>query len=134
MTLPEVHDGLSNSGRPVAVTGRFRKRPTEITATRWWANGDHPDDRVGYDETDPLDGTTYKRVEGAVVRFYRHPDVPGERECAHCGHTMHEHGWIDTLEGGHVVCPGDWIVTGIEGERYPVKSRIFEQTYEPVTG
>ena len=27
---------------------------------------------------------------------------------------------------------GDWIVTGINGERYPVKPDIFELTYEPV--
>jgi len=47
---------------------------------------------------------------------------------------MHNHGWIDTLEGGHIVCPGDWIITGIEGERYPCKPGIFEQTYEPVEG
>ena len=44
---------------------------------------------------------------------------------------MHEHGWIDTLEAGHNVCPGDWIITGVKGERYPCKPDIFEQTYEP---
>jgi hypothetical protein len=38
--------------------------------------------------------------------------------------------WIETLEGGHVVSPGDWIVTGIKGERYPCKPDIFEATYE----
>jgi len=39
---------------------------------------------------------------------------------------------IDTLEGVMVASPGDWIVTGVKGERYPVKPDIFEQTYEPV--
>jgi hypothetical protein len=29
------------------------------------------------------------------------------------------------------VCPGDWIITGIKGERYPCKPDIFEATYEP---
>lgn len=43
-------------------------------------------------------------------------------------------GWIDTLEGAHIVSPGDWIVTGVKGERWPVKPDIFEMTYEPVEG
>jgi hypothetical protein len=30
------------------------------------------------------------------------------------------------------VCPGDWIITGVKGERYPVKPDIFAATYEPV--
>ena len=28
--------------------------------------------------------------------------------------------------------PGDWIITGVHGERYPCKPDIFEATYEPV--
>lgn len=43
---------------------------------------------------------------------------------------MHNHGWIDTMEGGHIVCPGDWIITGVKGENYPCKPDIFETTYE----
>ena len=39
-------------------------------------------------------------------------------------------GWIDTLEGGHIVSPGDWIITGVKGEHYPCKPDIFEMTYE----
>lgn len=41
-------------------------------------------------------------------------------------------GWIDTLEGGHQVMPGDWIITGIKGEKYPCKPDIFEATYDLV--
>ena len=40
--------------------------------------------------------------------------------------------WIETLEGGHVVTEGDWIITGVKGEHYPCKPDIFEMTYEPV--
>ena len=40
--------------------------------------------------------------------------------------------FIDTLEGVHIVSDGDWIVTGIKGEKYPVKPDIFEMTYDPV--
>lgn len=39
---------------------------------------------------------------------------------------------ILTLEGQHIVSPGDWIITGIKGEKWPVKPDIFEATYEPV--
>lgn len=37
--------------------------------------------------------------------------------------------WIPTLEGGHVVTPGDWIATGAEGEHWPIKPEIFTKTY-----
>lgn len=40
-------------------------------------------------------------------------------------------GWVKTLEGGHIVTPGDWIITGVKGEHYPCKPDIFEMTYEP---
>jgi hypothetical protein len=113
--------------------GRYRKLPVEIEATQWFKNGDHPEDNVGETLPDPIagEGVTYERLEGAVVRFYRDPDDDGERPCERCGIRMHEHGWIDTLEGGHNVCPGDWIITGVAGERYPCKPAIFAETYEP---
>ncbi len=108
----------------------YRKKPVVIEASQWFKNGDHPDDGVGKDADDGLGGT-YQRIEGAVVRFYRHPSVPGERPCEQCGQTHHLHGWIDTLEQGHRVCPGDWIITGVKGEQYPCKPDIFAATYEP---
>ena len=39
---------------------------------------------------------------------------------------------IETLEGVMHAEPGDWIITGVNGERYPCKPDIFEKTYEPV--
>ena len=39
---------------------------------------------------------------------------------------------ILTLEGILTAEPGDWIITGVKGERYPVKDDIFKMTYEPV--
>ena len=41
---------------------------------------------------------------------------------------------IQTLEGPLQVRPGDWIITGVKGERYPCKPDVFEATYEPVEG
>lgn len=37
--------------------------------------------------------------------------------------------YIDTLEGTMKAEPGDWIITGVNGEQYPVKPEIFEKTY-----
>jgi len=58
------------------------------------------------------------------------PGAHGDHTCSKCGNLIDQHGWIDTLEGGHIVCPGDWIITGVKGERYPCKPDIFEATYE----
>ena len=107
---------------------KYRKLPVVIDATQWFKNGDHP-----FDNCEVLDvweggGIT----EGDVVRHFRRPDVPGDKLCEHCGQIMHVHGWIDTLEGGHIVCPGDWVITGVKGERYPCKPDVFARTYEPV--
>lgn len=41
---------------------------------------------------------------------------------------------IQTLEGMHEVKIGDWIITGVRGERYPIKGDIFEETYTAATG
>ena len=111
---------------------KFRKKPVVIEATQWFKNGDHPLDGVGMEAPDG-NGGVYERMEGLVVRFFRRPDVSDDKWCNSCDlTTMHHHGWIDTREGGHIVCPGDWIITGVKGERYPCKPDIFAATYEPV--
>jgi hypothetical protein len=114
---------------------KYRKKPVVIEATQWFKNGDHPLDDA-FHSGSAADGTEgarqlYER-EGKVVRYFRRPDISGGKVCEQCGKTMHEHGWIDTLEGGHIVCPGDYVITGVKGERYPCKPDIFEQTYEKV--
>ena len=38
---------------------------------------------------------------------------------------------IETLEGTIHASVGDYIITGVRGEKYPCKPDIFEQTYEP---
>lgn len=39
---------------------------------------------------------------------------------------------ITALEGDMVARVGDWIITGVKGERYPCKDDIFRATYEAV--
>lgn len=103
---------------------KFRKKPVVIEATQWFKNGDHPMDCSHLSNGD--------MVEGSVVRYFRHPLHQAFQNCEHCGEVFHDHGWIDTLEGGHIVCPSDWIITGVKGEHYPCKPDIFEMTYEAV--
>ena len=111
---------------------KFRKKPVVIEATQWFKNGDHPADDVRLLDATHGGQSNIIETEGKVVRYFRSPDkaYAGERHCEKCGQIMHVHGWIDTLEGGYIVCPGDWIITGVNGENYPCKPDIFEATYE----
>lgn len=88
--------------------GRYKKRPVIVEAVQWFREGDHP----------------------KVCTNLRGYDV----SCSTCYRFMSVHGTIKTLEGVHTVCPKDWIITGIQGEHYPCKPDIFEQTYEKVEG
>ncbi|NTW95554.1 MAG: hypothetical protein HGB31_02920 [Erysipelotrichaceae bacterium] len=36
---------------------------------------------------------------------------------------------IHTLEGDMIAHKGDWIITGVAGEKYPCKPDIFDKTY-----
>ena len=82
---------------------KYRKKPVVIEATQWRTHGDHP----------------------AVTPHHIYWHI-----CGHCGKGVEQHGWVDTLEGGHKVCPDDYIITGVKGEHYPCKADIFEMTYE----
>lgn len=39
---------------------------------------------------------------------------------------------IKTLEGEMTGNPGDWIITGVNGEQYPCKDDVFQKSYEEV--
>ncbi len=47
-------------------------------------------------------------------------------------HLAERKPYIETLEGKMYVSFGDYVITGIKGEKYPCKPDIFEQTYEEV--
>ena len=80
--------------------GRFIKRPVEIEACQWFKIGDHPE---------------VSEIPDKLKDF-----IPVKE-----GAT----GYIDTLEGGHFVTSGDWIITGVQGECYACKPDIFKETY-----
>ena len=98
---------------------KYRKRVVVVDATQWFVNGDHPED--GY------------KIEGKIVRFFRRPDKPGITKCEKCDKEMIAHGWIEsnnTLVGGYIVCPGDWIITVGKDVYSACKPDIFEKNYE----
>lgn len=82
---------------------RFRKRPVVIEATQWF-----PGVQIAgvVDERPASDGGNGLSPEPAMA-------------------------FIHTLEGTMRVSPGDWVITGVHGERYPCKPDIFAATYEP---
>lgn len=88
---------------------KYRKKPVIIEAEQWFRLGDVPE---------------------ANIRPF--VDFKMGNTCERCGRLYKDHGLCPTLEGNHIVCPGDWIIKGIKGEFYPCKPDIFEKTYEPV--
>jgi hypothetical protein len=95
----------------------------------WWKNGDHPQDYVesqtGMEEGQVVHFSPAERRErgweGDVVRYFRHPAIPGVRDCPFCSYTVHQHGWIDERpHGGVTVCPGDIIETLPDGRHVVV--------------
>ena len=61
--------------------------------------------------------------EESKVKKYRKKPIIVEAYVA----TKEEH--IKTLEGTMKADKGDYVITGIHGERYPCKPVIFKQTY-----
>ena len=88
---------------------KYRKKPVVIEAVQWNKLNDAPDVRMAT----AWDIDTFNLLPRML-------DGEGP------------FGVIETLEGPHIVTPGDWIITGVKGEQYPCKPDIFEATYELV--
>lgn len=87
---------------------KFRKKPVEIEA-RQIKDGDSTRD---------------------IVRWIL--DNGGDVAHASCGGDSQSKVVIETLEGNMEATHGDWVICGVNGEFYPCKPDIFEQTYEEV--
>lgn len=78
-----------------------------------------------------------KPVVVEAVRWYPGVTVDGVEEFDTGDAITEVMGRIKTLEDMittyHYASPGDWIITGVTGERYPCKPDIFEMTYELAT-
>lgn len=87
---------------------KFRKKPVVIEAEQWF-----PERMIEGVLTNTVQ--TITAMDG--VQY-----LPGH------------YGFIKTLEDTdsslHLVLPGDWIITGVKGEKYPCKNDIFVLTYE----
>ncbi len=97
---------------------KYRKRPDATVETQgpWQGHGD----------------TRYLSIVSSYPLITM---GEGRPRCEHCGGAPDTHGWIKTLEGGHIVCRGDWILTSDDGgESWAVKPDRFEKTYELVEG
>ena len=93
---------------------KFRKKPVEIEAVKYFGVGDYAEHPQWLDDA-IADGTIfqsdkYDRKLGKVIEVTN----------------------IKTLEGEYVVSDGDYIIRGIAGELYPCKPDIFDDTYEKV--
>lgn len=99
---------------------KFRKKPVVIEAVQWFPPGDerHDPTMLSHRKGNSVDPPDY-RQKGDIFQF---STIPG----------MGDHIFmIATLEGHLKVSPGDWIITGVQGEKYPCKPDIFEATYDP---
>jgi hypothetical protein len=105
---------------------RYRKRPVVIEAVQLkWENWSEICDfaGVGPREEGKPHGC-YVTEDGQATDLYPgpRPDSPVSRIGLQ----------IPTLEGVMLAVEGDWIIRGVQGELYPCKPDIFDQTYEPV--
>jgi hypothetical protein len=86
---------------------KFRKKPVIIEAEQY---------KPGME-----DGFNCYKITGQFIGYYpKNGGLPRAKRVP----------VICTLEGNHEISEGDWIVTGVKGERYPRKPDIFEMTYE----
>lgn len=83
----------------------FRKRPVVIEAEQYQPG---------------------KHIDGVIMK---QPVIGGK---GHGAIVCPPQPYIETIEGDMAVSPGDWVITGVKGERYPCKPDIFEATYEQV--
>ena len=90
---------------------KYRKKPVVIEAEQW----------APYKVSDFLSQANLVPI-----------DSDTDWICRDCGNRATLHMNCRTLEGWHIVCPGDYIIKGIKGEFYPCKPDIFEMTYEKV--
>lgn len=89
--------------------GKYRKKPVVIEAVVY--------------EPGMEDGYACYQLDGKFIGYYdKNGPLPRTNRVPA----------IKTLEGFHEISKGDYIITGIKGERYPCKPDIFQATYEAV--
>lgn len=94
---------------------KYRKKPVEVEAEIY---------HNGLEDSFAPEEECYKEFG---------PDLDGcsTQEMGGCKGCKCFRPYIKTLEGKMFISNGDYIITGINGERYPCKPDIFAKTYEP---
>ncbi len=103
---------------------KFRKKPVVIEAKQWFepVHENHDPSMLIERKGNAVDPPDYRQVGDLYLAFKGGMPNVGGRDIYS----------IRTLEGDLNVSDGDWIITGVQGEKYPCKPDIFEQTYELV--
>lgn len=89
----------------------YRKRPVVIEAEQFTGARPWPEGVRGYRAWGKESGHTYYDT---TVTADEEPD----------------YFQVTTLEGDVYIKPGDWLITGVRGEKYPCRDDIFRETYE----
>lgn len=115
---------------------KYRKKPVEIEARQFLGGGAGPAGGQTVHSTSRTHAI-YRWVESHTAgTFDPAPMIAGDAPWPASGVAIDPRDGrmiIATLEGGHWVNLGDWIIRGVQGEFYPCKPEIFDATYEPVT-
>lgn len=93
---------------PAVAPASYRKKPVLVRAAQWYPG---------------------REVEGVVTRW---DEVPAGNDIVRDAvkHNGGKLAAVQTQHGWAMVAPGDWVVTGVNGERYPCAPDVFAQTYE----
>ncbi|AMM45073.1 hypothetical protein SP15_266 [Bacillus phage SP-15] len=118
---------------------KYRKKPVVIDADQWF-RGIQLDGVVcmtRIDSEEEATGSVYvERDKGEIVQLW---NVPSELPLYYDDEHKHRHvqhpgwGWVMTKEGGIAITEGDYLITGIVGEKYPCKPDIFADSYDKIS-
>lgn len=88
----------------------FKRKPHVIEAYQWFPG--------------MLDAPGVRHVKANRVDLSQTRGILVDRPARHV---------VDTLYGEAAVVAGDWIITGLDGVRYPCKADHFHMLYEPLS-
>lgn len=104
---------------------KYKRKPAIIDAEPY---------KVGMEDGFKNGFISFEKLEaGRTDRGHKYPDYHSVYEDKIDKYVMGVSLWepfINTLEGKMTISPTDYIVTGIKGERYPVKDYVFHDLYE----
>jgi hypothetical protein len=126
--------------RPGEVDGKSRRAPCNYLVQlddgrRFVTNGFALEcDKTRAKEETDMPKFRKKPVVVDAEQWFPGKRIPGvcTGECSGLFGAPPQQPHVHTLEGAMSVSPGDWIITGVNGEVYSCKDNIFRKTYEEV--